>query len=229
MKNVKLYEEFLNDDQKVQEDFAAVGTPPGGNVIGMGSVTAPTPGHLGSGDSWPSLGAPAVPVQVNSSICPICKKSKKECTCEDSPSEKRRKKLKKIKVEEMLMTPRDMKYVDLFEGRLADVKLSNEEAEEIFSVIKDSVKSGEAWGMKYAAEFGKNPEDKRFKIGQISATTFDLLVMITEDRKVVCYATLGYDTLKHKLKDKPYVNFIDTEGKYFAQKSRQYKKIVYQG
>lgn len=101
MKHVKLYEEFLNDDEKIQEDFAVVGTPPGGNVIGMGSVTAPTPGHLGSGDTWPALGTPAVPVQVNSPICPICKKSKKTCTCADSPSEKKKKKIKKIKLEEM--------------------------------------------------------------------------------------------------------------------------------
>lgn len=102
MKKVMLYEEYLKEeDQKIEEDFAAVGTPPAGNVSGMGPVTAPTPGHVGSGDAWPSLGTPAVAIPVTSGICSICKKSKKACKCADSPSEKKKAKIKKIKANEM--------------------------------------------------------------------------------------------------------------------------------
>lgn len=59
----------------VNEDFAAVGIAPEGNVIGMGNVAPPTANSTGSGDMWPSLGAPA--------------------TQSGSPKKKRRKKKKK--------------------------------------------------------------------------------------------------------------------------------------
>lgn len=99
-----------NDDEKIEEDFATIGTPPAGNVSGVGAVVPPTAGTVGSGDAWPSLGAPAVATPVNSAICPICKKSKKACKCADSPSEKKKSKLKKIK--------ENLKYVSSFSNFL---------------------------------------------------------------------------------------------------------------
>jgi hypothetical protein len=62
----------------LKEDFAAVGVAPAGNVIGMGDVSAPTSTNTGSGDAWPSLGAP-------SSLAPLAYKKRK----------KREKKVKK--------------------------------------------------------------------------------------------------------------------------------------
>ena len=105
MKSIKLFDEFY--EEKIEEDFAAIGTPPAGNVSGMGPVTAPAPGNPGSGDSWPSLGTPAVQIQVSSPICPICKKTRKACRCEDGPSERKKKKIKN-RVSEM-------KHVNSFE------------------------------------------------------------------------------------------------------------------
>lgn len=62
----------------LSEDFAAVGVAPAGNVSGMGPVVAPTADSVGSGDAWPSLGAP-------SSLAPLSYKRRK----------KRKKKAKK--------------------------------------------------------------------------------------------------------------------------------------
>jgi hypothetical protein len=63
----------------LREDFAAVGVAPAGNVSGMGPVVAPTADATGSGDTWPSLGAP-------SSLAPLAYKKRK----------KRKKKTKKV-------------------------------------------------------------------------------------------------------------------------------------
>jgi hypothetical protein len=52
MKNIKNFTQWL------AEDFAQVGVAPAGNVSGMGDVVAPTSTEVGSGDAWPSLGAP---------------------------------------------------------------------------------------------------------------------------------------------------------------------------
>jgi len=64
----------------LSEDFAAVGVPPAGNVSGMGPVVAPTSDSVGSGDVWPSLGAP-------SSLAPLTYKKKRK---------KKRNKLKRF-------------------------------------------------------------------------------------------------------------------------------------
>lgn len=53
MGRIKKYEEWI------AEDFAAVGIAPEGNVIGMGNTVPPTSTTFGSGDMWPSLGAPS--------------------------------------------------------------------------------------------------------------------------------------------------------------------------
>lgn len=53
MAKIKKYSEW------VTEDFAAVGIAPEGNVIGMGNATPPSSTSFGSGDAWPSLGAPS--------------------------------------------------------------------------------------------------------------------------------------------------------------------------
>ena len=71
MKKLKSFEEFVN------EDFAAVGAPPAGNVSGMGAVTPPSSGSVGSGDAWPSLAEPAT--QKPAKICDVCKKKKCKC------------------------------------------------------------------------------------------------------------------------------------------------------
>lgn len=49
---LKSFNKWLN------EDFAQVGAPPDGNMLGMGPVIAPNSGTEGSGDAWPSIGAP---------------------------------------------------------------------------------------------------------------------------------------------------------------------------
>jgi hypothetical protein len=51
--------------------FAQVGSPPAGNVSGMGDVVAPTATSFGSGDAWPSLGAP-------SSLAKLMRKKKRK-------------------------------------------------------------------------------------------------------------------------------------------------------
>jgi hypothetical protein len=49
---------FKNFNQWLNEDFAQLGPAPGGNVVGMGDVVAPTSNSTGTGDTWPSLGEP---------------------------------------------------------------------------------------------------------------------------------------------------------------------------
>jgi hypothetical protein len=46
-------------DKWINEDFAQVGVAPAGNVQGMGDAIPPTATSTGSGDLWPSLGAPS--------------------------------------------------------------------------------------------------------------------------------------------------------------------------
>lgn len=82
MEKTKTYQEWLN------EEFAAVGAPPAGNVSGMGPVVPPTSASIGSGDVWPSLGAPSTSAP-SKKICVVCKKSKKNCSCSNESSKKR--------------------------------------------------------------------------------------------------------------------------------------------
>ena len=56
---------------KCFEDFAQVGVAPAGNVQGMGNPAPPTSTSTGSGDAWPSLGAP-------SSLAPLSKTKKEK-------------------------------------------------------------------------------------------------------------------------------------------------------
>ena len=79
MKYIKSFDQWIN------EDFAMVGTAPGGNVVGAGPVVAPTATQTGSGDQWPSLGAPST-----KNTCLICGKKynkKKRCKCKDKEKE----------------------------------------------------------------------------------------------------------------------------------------------
>lgn len=69
------------------EDFSQIGVAPEGNMGGtMGNPTAPTSTSTGSGDAWPSLGAPysLVPLpkpKKSKLICNMCGKTKKRCKC----------------------------------------------------------------------------------------------------------------------------------------------------
>jgi len=95
---------------------------------------------------------------------------------------------------------------------LKDITISDSEAEEIFEEIKRLTKLHKEKGFvsgevsvdgfsKSSGAFGLNPDDKNLKIASISATTFGIFACITTQANiVVCYATLGYDTLKKKLK-----------------------------
>lgn len=85
MKNVKNFTSWVN------EDFAAVGVAPEGNVTGMGNVVPPGgAGAKGSGDAWPSLGSPST--QKAAKICPDCKNPEDKCTCDKPTKEDFRKK-----------------------------------------------------------------------------------------------------------------------------------------
>lgn len=65
----KSYQDWVN------EDFAAVGVAPAGNIVGMGPVVAPSSDSNGSGDTWPSLGE-------RPKKCQKCKK--KKCICDET-------------------------------------------------------------------------------------------------------------------------------------------------
>jgi hypothetical protein len=74
VEKIKTYQEWI------AEDFAEVGTPPAGNVSGMGAVVPPTSTTVGSGDTWDTLGAISTQVPV-SSACDACKKNGKKSKC----------------------------------------------------------------------------------------------------------------------------------------------------
>lgn len=78
MKKIKTFDSWL------VEDFAQVGVAPEGTMGGgMGNPTPPTANADGSGDAWPSLGAPfsLVPLKKSKRLCPKCSKAKKRCKC----------------------------------------------------------------------------------------------------------------------------------------------------
>jgi hypothetical protein len=58
-KKMEKVREEVKRQLKKNEDFAAVGVAPEGNVSGMGPVVPPTATSVGSGDAWPSLGQPS--------------------------------------------------------------------------------------------------------------------------------------------------------------------------
>jgi hypothetical protein len=67
----------------------------------------------------------------------------------------------------------------------------------------------------------------KWGIGQISATTSELLIMITEGRTVKGYLTLAsYDTLKQNF-SKKYDTYLTAIKIQDFPRSRQFKKIVY--
>jgi len=123
---------------------------------------------------------------------------------------------------------------------LKDITISDSEAEEIFEEIKRLTKLHKEKGFvsgevsvdgfsKSSGAFGLNPDDKNLKIASISATTFGIFACITTQANiVVCYATLGYDTLKKKLKPGSYsLTFYSGRESHFNQMARQYKKTIY--
>ena len=126
---------------------------------------------------------------------------------------------------------------------LKGTTLTQAEADAVFTTIKDFAKDpstdntnvtayNKADVEKNAGDFGKNPDSKKFKMHSIYATSFSILVSITtQDNKVVCYATMSYDTTKkNKLKSKhdSYVSFVDrTNPANFSMKVRQYKVNVW--
>jgi hypothetical protein len=123
---------------------------------------------------------------------------------------------------------------------LKDITISDSEAEEIFDEIKRLTKLHKEKGFvsgevsvdgfaKASGAFGLNPDDKNLKIAGISATTFGIFACITTQANiVVCYATLGYDTLKKKLKPGSYsLTFYNGRESHFNQMARQYKKTIY--
>lgn len=129
---------------------------------------------------------------------------------------------------------------DFLNEALKDITISDSEAEEIFDDIKRLTKlhkdkgfvSGEVSvdGFSRASgAFGLNPDDKNLKISSIYATTFGVFVCITTQANiVVCYVTIGYDTLKKKLKPGNYsLTFYNGRESHFNQMARQYKKTIY--
>jgi hypothetical protein len=114
MGRIKKYEEWIT------EDFAAVGIAPEGNVIGMGNATPPSSTSVGSGDMWPSLGAPA--------------------TATGTVKKKRRKKRKKKKIDEGssdLHPDSDISYLSdaTLSGAAIDSKVSTNDWIDFFSTI----------------------------------------------------------------------------------------------
>jgi hypothetical protein len=112
MTRIKKYEEW------VAEDFAAVGVAPEGNVIGMGNATPPTATSFGSGDMWPSLGAPSTAMGIAKT--------------------KRRKKRKKKKVNEGssdLHQDSDIPYLSdaILSGAALDSSVSTKDWIDFFS------------------------------------------------------------------------------------------------
>lgn len=73
-----------------------------------------------------------------------------------------------------------------------------------------------------------NNADK-LQIGQISATSFSLLVMITEGATVKGYFEIApYDTVKQKFKSNDVYISVVTNDQLSMGKYRAHKKIVYQ-
>ena len=129
---------------------------------------------------------------------------------------------------------------DFLNEALKDITISDSEAEEIFDDIKRLTKIHKEKGFVFgeisvdgftsaSGAFGLNPDDKNFKIASIYATTFGVFVCITTQANiVVCYVTMGYDTLKKKLKPGNYhMNFYNGRESKFNQMARQYKKTIY--
>jgi len=139
-----------------------------------------------------------------------------------------------------------MKYIKLFEQfvneALKDISLTGQDAEVIFNEIKRLTKLHKEKGFvpnvvsvdgfeTGAGDFGENPDNKKFKINSIDATSFDIFVSITDtNNKVVCYVTMGYDTEKKSLKSNNMdLNFYNGSEPKFNQYAKRYKKQVYQG
>lgn len=69
---------LLNFEEWLVEEFAAVGSPPAGNVSGMGNVTAPSAINMGSGDAWPTLCVPYTAVGAPPTAPPAKKRKKRK-------------------------------------------------------------------------------------------------------------------------------------------------------
>ncbi len=128
---------------------------------------------------------------------------------------------------------------------LNDTQFSESTAERIWKFILDAANASKLAKENKTLEFssegqsGKimDPQSSfwseilsnsgKFGIGQISATTSELLIMITEGRTVKGYLTLTYDTLKQDFSKKlvPYIEVIPKIQDFSRQ--RQFKKIVY--
>ena len=145
-----------------------------------------------------------------------------------------------------------MKHLDSFEKftsskslneGLKGTELTQEEADAIFTTIKDFAKDpstdnanvsayNKADVEQNAGDFGKNPDSKKFKMHSIYATSFSILVSITtQDNKVVCYVTMSYNTTKKvklKSKENSYVSFVDRNNPTnFNMKVKPYKVNVW--
>ena len=129
---------------------------------------------------------------------------------------------------------------DFVNEALKDISIGDAEAELIFEEIKRLTKlhkdkgfvSGEVSvdGFSRASgAFGLDPDDKNLKVASIYATTFGVFACITTQANiVVCYVTMGYDTLKKKLKPGNYsLTFYNGRESHFNQMARQYKKTIY--
>jgi len=147
-----------------------------------------------------------------------------------------------------------MKHLKTFESflnesqineALKDTKFSEETVQRLWRFILDAAsasvdaKDNATISFSSAGQAGKvlNPENpfwteilnnsKNWEIGQISATSFELLIAITQENVVKGYLTLNYDTPKQ--------NFSKTSDSYLTaipkiqdfSRSRQFKKIVY--
>ena len=80
-----------------------------------------------------------------------------------------------------------------------------------------------------SGEFGENPNNKKFKISNITANNFQILATITStDGKPVCYVTFPYDVKKKSIWSKEVnMRFYNGKESDFSKVKRNHETIVY--
>jgi len=80
-----------------------------------------------------------------------------------------------------------------------------------------------------SGEFGENPNNKKFKISNITANNFQILATITStDGKLVCYITFPYDVKKKSIWSKEVnMRFYNGKESDFSKVKRNHETIVY--
>lgn len=146
-----------------------------------------------------------------------------------------------MKKSELRHLIREEIYKSLQEGGLSTTTFKQETVDKIWDAIKTLCDSSEksvsyensSLIRLYNATSEKwdyvSQNSDKLKIGQISATTFSLLVMITKGNIVKGYFEIApYDTLKQKFKPgKVYISAV-TDNQLSNPRISAHKKIVYQ-